>query len=318
MQSVGTRGRLLAGASLGLGLAVLAPQQALAACDVTATTVTCATTTTTNTTNAGATPAVDRHYPPNTAAADFTGTVNAGATVDGNGLAFTNTVAGTGDLNVVNGGTIQVNVGSIPTAGGTSALDITAIGATDINYSGAGDIFNLGTGDGLQIDTTGTGNLTANIGGSVTSTTGTAIDVVNNGTAGNISITTAAGEVITALDDGIEAEISVAANTGTLTVVNNANIVGGTSDGILASSQGLGAVSATNNGQIGTAAVRFANGVQAEIENAASAAAVSLSGTGAVFSSGDGLVAENLGTGTTTVNYTGAIDSTAGDGINAS
>ncbi len=318
MQSVGLRGRLLAGAALGCGLALLAPQQALAACDVTAPGVICGTTTTTNTTNAGASPAVDRHYPANTSAGNFAGTVSTGAIVDGYGLAFTNTVAGTGHLNVVNDGTIQVNLGNVPTVGGTSALDITAIGATDINYSGAGDIFNLGTGDGLQIDTTGTGNLTANIGGSVTSTTGTAIDVVNNGTAGNVSVTTTAGEVITALDDGIEAEISSAANSGTLMVMNNANIVGGTSDGILASSQGLGAVSATNNGQIGTAAVRFSNGVQAEIENAASAASVTLTGSGAVFSGGDALIAENLGTGTTTVNYTGAIDTAAGDGITAS
>ena len=315
MQSVGTRGRLLAGASLGLGLAVLAPQQALAACTVTATTVTCAPTTTTDTTNAGATPAVDRHYPANTSAGDFTGTVSTGAIVDGFGLAFTNTVAGTGDLNVVNDGTVQVNAGNTPTAGGGSALDITAIGGTDVNYSGAGDIINLGIGDALQVDTTGTGNLSVVVGGSVTSTTGTAIDIINNGTAGNVSVTTTAGEVITAADDGIEAEITGAANTGTLTVVNNANIVGGASDGILASTLGLGAVSVTNNGQIGTAATRFSNGVQAEVDSAASAAAVSVTGSGAVFTSGDAVIATNLGTGTTTVNYTGAIDTSAGDGI---
>ena len=318
MKSVGTRGRLLAGASLGFGLAVLVPQQALAACTVTATTVTCATTTTTNTTNAGATPAVDRNYPVDTSTSDFTGTVSAGAVVDGYGLSFTNTVAGTGDLNVVNDGTIQVNAGNIPTAGGTSALDITAIGATDVNYSGAGDIFNLGTGDALQVDTTGTGNLNVAVGGSVTSTTGTAIDVINNGTAGNILITTTAGEVLTALDDGIEVEITGAANTGTVTVDNNANIVGGTSEGIRASTLGLGAVSVTNDGQIGTTTVRFSNGVQAEVNSAASAAALDVSGTGAVFSSSDGVIATNLGSGTTTVNYTGAIDSTAGDGIVAS
>jgi hypothetical protein len=314
MQSVGTRGRLLAGAALGLGLSIL-PQQAQAACTVTATTVTCGTTTTTNTSNAGGSPASDRNYPVNTSPGNFTGTISAGATVDGYGLAFTNS-AGANDLNVVNDGTVQVNAGNTPSVGGSSAaLDISAVGATDINYSGAGDIMNLGIGDGLQIDSNGTGNITAIVGGSVTSTTADAIDFVHTGTAGNLSITTTAGEVLTASDGGIEAEITGAANAGTLTVVNNADIVGGTDEGILATSLGSGAVSVTNNGDIGTTAVRFNNAVQAEVGAAGSAAALGVTGTGAVFAIGDAVIATNAGTGTTTVNYTGAIDTTTGDGI---
>ena len=102
--------------------------------------VTCGTTTTTDTTNAGGTPASDRNYPVDTSAGDFTGTVSAGATVDGFGLAFTNTVGGANDLIVVNNGTVQVNAGPVPTAGGLGAIGITATGATNIDYSGTGDI----------------------------------------------------------------------------------------------------------------------------------------------------------------------------------
>src|SRR4030095_41445 len=159
MKLVVSRGRVLSGAALGFGLAILVPQQAQATCTVSPAatpvtgTVTCATTTTTDTTNAGASPASDRNYNVDTAAGAVTGTVSSGAVVDGFGLAFTNTVGGANALNVVNDGTIQVNAGNAPTTGSTdAALAISAIGATSVNYSGTGDILNLGTtGSGIFI-----------------------------------------------------------------------------------------------------------------------------------------------------------------------
>jgi hypothetical protein len=226
---------LLTGGSVtALGITMLAAAPAQAACVVTpaaspvAGTVTCATTTTTDTTYAGVSPAIDRHYLVDTSTTAFTGTVSAGAIIDDFGLAFTNTVGGTNALNVVNNGVIQVDALLTPTQGGSAALDISAIGATPVNYSGAGDIFNLGTGAGLRIDSTGTGNITAVVGGSVTSTTAEAISIAHSGTAGNISLTTTAGETISAGNgqDGIEVDILNAASAGTVTVTNAAAIRG--------------------------------------------------------------------------------------------
>src|SRR6187399_2338203 len=87
-----SRSRLLAGAALGFGLA-LVPQQAMAQCAVSPAatpvtgTVTCADTTTTDTTYAGVSPSVHRNYNVDTSAGSVTGTVSAGSVVDGFGLA---------------------------------------------------------------------------------------------------------------------------------------------------------------------------------------------------------------------------------------
>ena len=324
-----TRGRLLAGAALGLGLAVFTPTQAEAACVVNPAaspvtgTVVCGTTTTDNTTYpVNAATGEDREYLVDTSAGDVTGTVSAGAVVDGNGLAFTNTVGGANDLIIVNDGTVQVDLGSAPTAGGTAALDISAIGATNVDYSGTGDIFNLGTGTALRIDHTGTGNITAVVGGSVSSVTEEGINLQHLGTAGNLSLTTTAGETILAGtgQDGIEVEILNAANAGTVIVNNEAavgsNVANTMIDGVEATTAGTGSVTVTNNGDIGSATDRPTDsGITAQISNAGSTAALSVTGSGDIFSAGDGILVSNVGTGTTTVDYTGAIDTTGATGV---
>src|SRR3990170_5107276 len=84
-----TRGRLLAGAALGLGLTALAPQQAMAACvysGVGLSVKTCGTTTTTDTTGAGP---VDRDRTYDSTGVPIVLDVTAGAIVDGFGLAMT-------------------------------------------------------------------------------------------------------------------------------------------------------------------------------------------------------------------------------------
>ncbi len=325
MISVASRARLLSGAALGLGLTITAASPAQAQCVVTATTVTCATTTTTDTTNAGGTPAADRHYPVDTSAAAFTGTVNAGATVDGFGLAFTNTVGGTNALNVVNNGTVQINTGNTATQGGSAALGINAIGATPVNYSGTGSIINLSTtGAGLSINSTGTGNIAAAVGGNVTNSSifNYAVELGQSGTAGNISVTTAAGTTIRSPGGGIGAFVSNAASAGTVSITNNATIASPVAApntlqiGIAGVSLGTGAVTIVNNGAIGTTTDRtLTAGIIGQIANAASTAALSITGSGAIFSSGLGIFATNTGSGTTTVNYTGAINTTGANGV---
>ena len=335
MNLLATRTRLLSGAALTVGLTMIAASPAQATCTVAPAaspvtgTITCATTTTTDTTYAGVSPASDRNYNVDTAAGNVTATVSTGATVDGFGLAVTNTGAGGNALNVVNNGAVQINATNAATQGGTAALNVTALGATNVNYSGTGTITNLGTGgNGLNVAMTGTGNFVGTVGGNVTSAvgagdpSGNAIAVINSGTAGNITLTTAAGTTLRGDNSGILVGALAGASTSNLSVTNNAAIgsltgAPGTLDyGIINRSFGLGSVTTVNNGAIGSATDRIAlTGIYSDITNAASTAAFSLTGSGAIFAAGTGIFAANAGTGTTTVNYTGAVNTTAASGV---
>src|SRR5687768_11700426 len=265
------RNRLLAGAALGLGLA-MAPTQAQADCVVSppgtpvAGTVTCADTVTSDTTYTGTSPSIDRNYEVDTATTDFTGTVSTGEFVSGRGLAFTNTVGGAFDLNVVNNGTVQIDAGTAATAGGTAALNVTAIGATDVNYSGTGSVLNLGTGgNGLQFDMTGSGNLIANIGGNVTSAvTRIGILAQNTGT-GATTVTTATDTTVRAHLIGIWILATNPADAAAQSLTNNATIASLTGApgtlffGVGMHHSGVGSITLVNNGTIGSATDRTGN-----------------------------------------------------------
>src|SRR5688572_10379577 len=286
MKSTISRGRLLAGAALGFGLA-FAPQQAQAACTVSPAatpvtgTVTCADTTTTDTTYAGVSPSVHREYEVDTSGGDVTGTVSAGATVDGFGLAFTNTVGGANDLIIVNDGTIQAD--GDPLAGGNDALTVTLIGATNFNYSGTGDITHLGTtGTAFQVNMDGTGDAVIDIGGNLTSAAGAGNDVGNglfvNGAEGNVTVTTAVGTTIQADWVGILIDGDVA-GTGDISVTNNAAVGSLTGApgtlflGVGIENSGTGDSTIVNNGDVGSATDRTENiGVYIQQFNAAGGA----------------------------------------------
>jgi len=318
-----SRGRLLAGAALGLGLAVSA-QPAQAQCVVGASTVVCGPTTTTDTTYPANSPN-DRHYE---FATPFDINASVNGAVTGHGLAFTNTILGTADFIIVNTGGVQVDAGNTATAGGTAALNVTGIGATDINYSGAGNVTNLGTGgNGLDILSTGTGNIVANVGGNTTSSTGigiaggNAIIAHNSGTAGNINLTTAAGTTARAEWVGVWAR-QESTSSGNITLTNNGSVLSRTglpntlNWGVVGENAGSGSLTVINNGAVGTAADRAQiTGIYASISNAGSTAPLSVTGSGAVFSAGTGIDVENNGTGTTTVNYTGAVNTTGATGV---
>ena len=329
MTSSANRRTLLGGAALGILSAFTAASPAQASCTVTASTVVClaTTTSTTNTTNVGGSPAVDRNYPVDTSAAPFTGTVLSGAVVDNYGLAFTNTVGGTNALNVVNNGAVQVNVGNTASAGGSAAFNITAIGATSVDYSGAGNVTNLGTtGNGLEFDMTGSGALNATVGGNITSAVGGVVNgngilVTNSGT-GLVNLTTATGGTIRADYVGVWINATNTANAAAQTLTNNVTIAsltglpGTLNFGAAITNSGLGATTLVNNGTVGSATDRTISvGVDASISNALSAAALSVTGSGAVFSAGNGLRAVNDGTGTTTVNYTGPVNTSGAGGV---
>ncbi len=318
MIQISSKTRLLTGVALGAGLLASA-QTASAQCVTTAQTRTCATTATTDTTGNGP---VDRNGLYDTAVGNAAVIINGDITVFG--LAASPSASGANTLTVTNNGTVTDATGTTATAGGTAALSVNAAGATNVVYGGNGSVTDLSTaGNGLEFNMTGTGNLTAVVGGNVTSAVGGSGIFANGSTAtgGNLSLTTATGTTVRGDFVGVYASIGQAANTGTVTVVNNSTVgsltgAPNTLDfGVYGRTDGLGAVSTTNNGAVGTATDRILNvGVGSLITNAASTASVTLNGTGAVFGSGAGIYATNQGTGATNVNYTGAINTTGTNG----
>lgn len=131
------------------GVFLLAPANAWAQCVVGATTVTCSNTTTTDTTLPANAPN-DRNYN-GSLPVPVVVTVGPGATVSGNGIAVSN--IGGGGVTVTNNGTISVDAGNMPTAGGTAALAVSALGGP-IVYTG-GDITNNGSGNAFDATQTG-------------------------------------------------------------------------------------------------------------------------------------------------------------------
>ena len=311
-----TRGRLLAGAALGFGLA-FAPQQAQAACTVTPAatpvtgTVVCDDTTTADSTFTGTNPSLHREYEVDTSGGDVTATVNTDAVVDGNGLAFTNTVGGANTLNVINNGTIQVDAATAPTAGGTAALNITAIDGTSVDYSGDGSIANLGTGGGLEVDVAGGGSFTGTTAGDISAVTGDAVGISVAG-AGGIDFTSTGA--LSSTDRGaVFAEITSATGGDLILDVNDATANDGFVSVYAESGSDTGDVSVTTNGDV------TGGGVISGILNSATATGdvtVIMNGTG----TGDdqGIIATNSGTGDVSVTTVGALDGGASAGIVAS
>src|SRR5687767_14990772 len=253
-----TRTRLLTYTAVALTSSIGFASSAQAACTLTTTanandTWLCGNTTTTNTTGAGG---GDREFLFSPTTVPTFLTVPAGVTANGYGLAWTPGVAGTQPTTVTNNGTIQVDVGLVPTAGGNGALSITSIGSP-VTYVGTGNIINLGVGNGLDVNLSGTASFTGTVGGNVTSGTGAipsgvGILVDHLGTSGNVAVTTTAGRTIQADHMGIGLNANNLFYTGTLTINNNATIASltsapGTLDyGMYAQSSGTGAVTVTN------------------------------------------------------------------------
>jgi hypothetical protein len=185
-------------AAAAAGVTLLAPGQAWADCIVGGVTVQCDTTVTTDTTFP-LSPPTDRAYQGNLAT-PIVVTIDPGATVSGNGLAFRN--IGTGGVTVTNNGTISVDAGNTPTAGGTAALALVGAGGA-ITYTG-GSIINNGNGNAFDArQTGGVGSVNINVSGAITAATGGGIQVRDVATSNGISITTGAVTALTAGNDGI-------------------------------------------------------------------------------------------------------------------
>ncbi len=254
--------------------------QAMATCTVVVgVSVQCNTTSTTDTTFP-VTPTLDRNYV-GVAVTPFALTVDPGATVSGNGLAVSNT--GLGGVTVTNNGAIVVNAGNTPTAGGTAALSVSAIGGPLV-YTGNGSISNNGNGNAFDATQTGAGSININLGGNVSAATGQGIVVRDAATSTGMSVVTSSVTALTAGMNAIDARS--ASLTGNVSVIANGNLQAGNA-GVVAAILTPGAtgnVGVTTNGAINA---RF------------------------------GIDAANRGTGTTIVNAVGPITATTGNGINA-
>jgi len=274
--------RLALRSPLGIGavvtLGLLAPTQAWAQCVVGGVTVTCSGDTSTTDTTYPTNPPNDRFYQ-GPIATPIILNVDGGVTVSGNGLAVTNTAGG--GITVTNDGTISVDAGNTPTAGGTAALSLTAAGGP-IVYTG-GDVINNGNGN--------------------------AFDVVQNGGVGSVDIT--AGNITAATGEGITVR-DVATGTGISVTTNGAvNALSAGKDGIDAQSQSLtGNITIVANGDVNAGNA----GIVGAIFPAAGTGNIDITANGAI-NARFGVDAENFGTGNTTVTTVGPVNATSGNGI---
>ncbi|MCZ8546791.1 autotransporter outer membrane beta-barrel domain-containing protein, partial [Mesorhizobium qingshengii] len=208
------------GIAAAAGVSLLAPGQAWAACTVGAVTVQCDNTSTTDTTFPANAPD-DRNYQ-GLLPVPITVTVDPGTTVNGNGLAVSNT--GNGGVTITNNGAIAVDVGNTPTAGGTAALSVSAAGGAII-YTG-GSITNNGAGNAFDVTQTGgVGSVNLNVTGNVSAATGEGIVVRDVTTSTGISVTANNVTALTAGKDAIDVQSQ--SLTGNVTEVANGNLQAG-------------------------------------------------------------------------------------------
>ena len=284
IQFLSQTGRLAMRSALGAVIvaasALFVPTRAEAACTVIGLTVQCGNTSTTDTAFPANSPD-DRSYQ-GTQASQIQLNTNAGSTIQGFGLAITN--LGAGGIAVANGGTISVDAGNTPTAGGTAALSLTAAGGP-LSYTGSGAVINNGIGNAFDVTQNGVGTININGSGAITAANGNGIYVRDTAAGGNIDVTTGAVMALAPGRNGIM--VSSLSGAGNVTIVANGDVKAGNT-GIVASllNSSTGNIDITANGAIDA---RF------------------------------GVEAQNFGTsGSTTVKTVGPVTATTGNGIFAS
>lgn len=334
------------GLAAAAGGSLMTPGEALADCTLNVATVVCNTTTTTNTSHPVGQPN-DRAYQV-LEGSPLNASVTPGSSVTGQGLAFSN--LGDGGVSVVNNGTITVDAGNAPTAGGTAALTINANGGV-LSYVG-GAIINNGTGNGLDaIQNGGNDTIDINVTGGVRGATG--INARNNGggaagisiaaagpvtgtagegiaalTLGGGGIAIAAGDVTAQNGIGVEAQLAAAPGSTNDITISADNVVG--ADGVFAFNGGVGDVSVTTTGNVtatvgigvgafggGNIDVTIGGVVTAGTSGvvAIGAGDISVHTTAVTALSGHGVSVDNQGAGEVNVAATGPIIATDGHGV---
>ena len=315
----GSVSRLTLSASLGLAGVSALPATSWADCVVGLSNVVCSTTVTTDTSGLGP---FDRNYEASLAT-PLLMTVDPGAAVSGYGLSAKNT--GNGGVTVVNNGTISVDAGNTPSAGGSeAALYISAEGGL-LSYTG-GAIANNGSGQGLFAIQNGAGAIDISLDGAVTSADNNGISVANNNFAGTDITVNATG--VTAAQVGI---FVFNGGTGSTVVTSTGVVQGGTGGvvvfqgtpagnvtveavdtAVLASGLGNAAMMVTSQGT-GTVSITSTGNADGALTSAGIAGYSGLTATSltieAASASGGvyGIQAVNSGTGATGVTATGDV-----------
>jgi hypothetical protein len=225
---------------------------------------------------------------------------NSSAGIDLN-LTATDLVSGTSTgIFASNAGTgsLTLNTASVTSSGSTGIFATNSLNGTDLSVTTTGLV--SGTLNGIFASNYGTGSLTLNT-ASVTSSGSTGISAFNSSAGIDLSITTT-GLVSGALN-GI-----FASNAGTdLTIATTGTVYGG-DIGIIATNNGAGALS------INAVDVTGAAGDGINANNSTTGSDLSITSTGTVSGSINGVLAQNFGSGALTIEVANAAG-TARDGI---
>ncbi|MBY5364436.1 autotransporter domain-containing protein, partial [Rhizobium leguminosarum] len=234
-----------------------------------------------------------------------------GIDVQAQSLSGNVTVVANGDIGAGNAGI----VGAITSVGASGNVDVTANGSIDARF-------------GIDAENLGSGSTTVKTAGPVTATSGQGLFALTTG--GDLTVT--AGDVISTGNTAIAAHQNKIGAAGAITVT--AGNVSGTT-GIEAINSGTGATSITATGTVvGTMAegikVTGGGAVNVTVADTVTGATrglslvggsggsgdISVTGTGGfVGQLGDAVNILNNGSGTTTVDISGASNSTSGEGI---
>lgn len=243
-----------------------------------------------------------------TAGLTITSTGDAGDTAGSITISTNDDITGFDGIEAKNsgGGAISVTANGTVTGNGIFGIEAHNANGTDLTIVTGGDSAIRGEVDGIQGRNLGTGAVNVSIGGTLTGTTYDAIDVQNEASGTDLTLTTETGSFLTAGDDGIDA---VNRGTGDTTLA----ILGG----ILAQQH---AVLVTGDGQslsVATGADSTITGTTGNGIDALASGSSTLEIDAAGTISGDinGIRARNTGTGSTAVTISGTVTSGTYDGL---
>ena len=227
----------------------------------------------------------------------------------------TNTIIGTNGITIHSdslAGDVTVDFSSAMATGGNGIfveiLDSAATGDILITQSGA----LAGTNVGVTAQNSGSGSTTVNATGATAATNGGILAT----SSGGGDVTVLAGAVGSGSGIAIQASQTDITGTGDVSVTTTDGISGTT--GIDATNDGLGGITISTGDGLVTGATGRA--IDASLTNAAGDGdiLITVGDGGATGAGNDAVFAANGGTGDITINSSGAVEATAGDGIDAS
>ena len=259
------------------------------------------------------------------------------ANISGGNLSNSGTINNVSGSNVVssvvtNTGTIEVKAGTLDLAGGLSGtgvliidagatLELAGANAQTVTFAGGSDTLRLDnvlgfTGTIAGVSSTG-GDFTITGQGSVTSTSGDAIDfTASGGVAGNTAnVTLTPSGAITGAANGI---VVIQNGVGDVTVDPSGNVVGQAGDGIIVedSATGFGNIVVHDTGSV-TGSGAGSVGLLADNLNAANRGNITITQLGGASGGSDGINAFTHGDGNVVVEAAGTITAKVQFGIRA-